>query len=259
MQKIYNFLFGLIFLTIIMSFDPNKSVEFVKGSLNSVLFQAKKEDKLVFVDFYADWCGPCKMMSQTTFQDAKLANYMSDNFVAYQVNIEATDGISHKIKYNIKVLPTLLVLDSDGNVKYRIEEGMSGSKLYEKLSQITNKSSATKDNTPQIAAQPKSIPNETNELNKNGLFEFDVNSHPNHGFGIQIGTFADYGNVLKQANKLKRKFGSQKVLVNIQNLNGKEVYRVIIGTFDNRKDADDYKVFMNDKGASGYVVDLSRL
>ncbi|MCB0633518.1 MAG: S8 family serine peptidase [Saprospiraceae bacterium] len=66
-----------------------------------------------------------------------------------------------------------------------------------------------------------------------GLFRFDVERQNASGYGVQIGAFYDYGNVLIQAEKLQRTFG-QPVIVNINELNGKTVYKVVVGHSDNR-------------------------
>lgn len=61
-----------------------------------------------------------------------------------------------------------------------------------------------------------------------GLFRFDVRRQNPSGWGVQIGAFYDYGNVLIQTEKLQRVFG-QPVIVNINELNGKTVYKVVVG------------------------------
>jgi cell division protein FtsN len=92
-----------------------------------------------------------------------------------------------------------------------------------------------------------------------GLFRFKVAPQPAQGWGVQIGVFGDYGNVLVQAEKLERQF-DQPVIVNIAELNGKTVYRVIVGAFDNF----DQARRLNDRvkselGLSTFPADLSKM
>ena len=47
---------------------------------------SKIEKKMVFLHFYADWCGYCRKMAQTTFKDAALIKYLNDNFIPIMVN-----------------------------------------------------------------------------------------------------------------------------------------------------------------------------
>ncbi|MEL7223177.1 MAG: S8 family serine peptidase, partial [Bacteroidota bacterium] len=63
-----------------------------------------------------------------------------------------------------------------------------------------------------------------------GLFRFDVRKQPAKGWGIQIGAFYEYGNVLIQAEKLQKQFG-EPVIVSINELNGKTVYKVVVGDY----------------------------
>lgn len=69
-----------------------------------------------------------------------------------------------------------------------------------------------------------------------GLFHFDVRKQEPKGWGVQIGAFYEYGNVLIQVEKLQKKFG-EKIIVSINELNGKTVYKVVVGAFANKSDA----------------------
>ncbi|MEQ8705655.1 MAG: S8 family serine peptidase [Phaeodactylibacter sp.] len=92
-----------------------------------------------------------------------------------------------------------------------------------------------------------------------GLFRFKVSAQPAQGWGVQVGVFGDYGNVLVQAEKLERQF-SQPVIVNITELNGKTVYKIIVGAFGNFDEARR----LNDRikselGLSTFPADLSKM
>lgn len=65
-----------------------------------------KSDKKVLVDFWADWCGPCKMLSPVI---DKLAEELEDVKVC-KVNVDTEPTIS--IEYNIMSIPTLLVFEN---------------------------------------------------------------------------------------------------------------------------------------------------
>ena len=68
--------------------------------------QVLKSEKPVLVDFYADWCGPCKMLSPVI---DKLAEELEDVKVC-KVNVDTEPTIS--IEYNIMSIPTLLVFEN---------------------------------------------------------------------------------------------------------------------------------------------------
>ena len=54
---------------------------------------AKKSPKKIFIDVYTDWCGWCKRMDQTTFQNHVIAKYINENFYPVKLNAETTDTI----------------------------------------------------------------------------------------------------------------------------------------------------------------------
>jgi subtilisin family serine protease len=91
-----------------------------------------------------------------------------------------------------------------------------------------------------------------------GLFLFDVKRQPSKGWGVQMGVFAEYGNVLINAEKLQRQFG-EAIVVNINELNGKTVYKIIIGAFAKKSDAMALQRRMKDAGVNGFLRDLREL
>lgn len=95
----------------------NTGVQFTSSqTLSDVLDLALAEDKLVFVDFYTTWCLPCKLMDEDVFPDKRLGEFMNENFVSYKVNAEKGNGVNLATLYSINAYPTLLFLDSKGNV-----------------------------------------------------------------------------------------------------------------------------------------------
>lgn len=61
-------------------------------------------DKPVLVDFYADWCGPCKMMAPAVEQ---LADELEGVAVVGKLNVDENEDIA--MKYGIMSIPTLMV------------------------------------------------------------------------------------------------------------------------------------------------------
>ncbi len=80
-----------------------------------------------------------------------------------------------------------------------------------------------------------------------GLFKFDVRKQEPKGWGVQIGAFYEYGNVLIQVEKLQKKFG-EEVIVNINELNGKTVYKVVVGAFATKAEAMSLRKIINNGG-----------
>ena len=63
-------------------------------------------DKPVLVDFYADWCGPCKVLSPTIEELAQDKNY-KDKYYFYKVNVDYANNIAKE--YNIMYIPTVII------------------------------------------------------------------------------------------------------------------------------------------------------
>ncbi|MGO9608754.1 MAG: thioredoxin family protein, partial [Verrucomicrobiia bacterium] len=81
----------------------------------SALERAGKEKKLVMMDLYADWCGPCKMLDRLTFSNADVQAALSKDFVAVKVNIEGSkENRDLAIQLNTEAIPHIIFFDSNG-------------------------------------------------------------------------------------------------------------------------------------------------
>ena len=90
-----------------------------------------------------------------------------------------------------------------------------------------------------------------------GLFKFSVERQAAKGYGVQIGVFAQYGNVLIAAEQLQREF-NQPIVVNINELNGRTVYKVIIGPYFSRAGANTILNRIKAAGSDGFVINLEQ-
>lgn len=91
-----------------------------------------------------------------------------------------------------------------------------------------------------------------------GLFKFSVERQPSKGYGVQVGVFAEYGNVLIAAEQLQLEF-SKPVVVNINELGGKTVYKVIIGPFKTKTEATRVWQTVVASGKDAFVTSLTKL
>ena len=85
-------------------------------NLTEIIDHARREEKLVFLDVYADWCLPCKLMDEEVFTDDRLARYYQERFISYKVNAEKGTGPQIAELYQVPGFPTFLFLDTRGRV-----------------------------------------------------------------------------------------------------------------------------------------------
>ena len=101
---------------------PQFAFDFTESDqLMPLLDQAKKESKLVFVDFYTDWCLPCKLMEKDVFMNKELGAFFNKNFINFKVDAEKGNGVNLAQIFSIKAYPTLLFLNEKGQVLERKE------------------------------------------------------------------------------------------------------------------------------------------
>lgn len=105
----------LVFLITGISFGmeaQNRSIEFQNIEWKKAVKQAKKEKKLIFVDCYTSWCGPCKTLAKEVFTKDEAADFFNPNFVNLKLDMEKdADGVALKDKFDIKAFPTLVFVD----------------------------------------------------------------------------------------------------------------------------------------------------
>ena len=94
--------------------EAANGIKFFKGTFSEALVQAKKENKLVFVDFYAVWCVPCKKMAKTVFTQEEVGKYFNEHFINLQLDAEKGENVEIAKNYKVAAYPTVAFISSDG-------------------------------------------------------------------------------------------------------------------------------------------------
>ncbi len=82
--------------------------------------EAGRQEKPIFVDVYADWCGPCKQMEKTVFPTDSVHDLLTDRFVLAKINgDDPVAGDSLKKQFGIRAYPTYIVLSPAGKERKR--------------------------------------------------------------------------------------------------------------------------------------------
>ena len=117
----------------VVSFAQESGIKFEKANWNQILQKAKSENKIIFMDAYTSWCGPCKAMQARVFPDKKVGEYFNENFMNVKVDMEEGEGPSLGLKYPVRGYPTLLFIDPKSG---KIVNQALGYKTTEQLLQI---------------------------------------------------------------------------------------------------------------------------
>jgi thioredoxin-related protein len=108
-----------------------QGIQFIESSWNKALEEAKSQKKLIFLDAYASWCGPCKQLKRNTFPNKEAGEFFNTNFINVAIDMEKGDGPELAMKYGVNAYPTLIIADSLGNIVTYTQGYMKPKQLIE--------------------------------------------------------------------------------------------------------------------------------
>ena len=119
-----------------------KQINFIKNNdktMEQMLAQAKSLKKILFVDVYTTWCGPCKWMDANTFQDTRVSEKFNKTFLNYKVDGDSFEGVNVGIICREDSFPTYLFIAPDSKVIDRIEGTMSPEGLVQEANFVLSR------------------------------------------------------------------------------------------------------------------------
>lgn len=91
--------------------EPAGASDAMPPLLQDALDRAGRDGKLVLVDFYADWCAPCRRMLDETYKDSQVLSELED-FVFLKIDTDDDPGIAKR--FGVAAIPDARVLGPDG-------------------------------------------------------------------------------------------------------------------------------------------------
>lgn len=139
-----------LFLILFLTYTVNgQGIDFFHGSLDEAKTLSQKTGKLIFIDCYTSWCGPCKRMASQVFTLEDVGKYYNENFVNMKIDMEKEEGPSVSRTYGITAYPTLIFIDHKGQLVLRKVGGTDGPGFIE----LGRQAAAKNDLSPQYGAQ----------------------------------------------------------------------------------------------------------
>jgi thioredoxin 1 len=106
----------VLFLGSAQNAAAQQKINFSEDSWNKIMDTAQRQNKVIFVDAYTSWCGPCKLLQKTTFSDQIVQAYFNENFINASYDMEQGEGKLLAKKWKVEAYPTLLFIDKKGKI-----------------------------------------------------------------------------------------------------------------------------------------------
>jgi thiol:disulfide interchange protein DsbD len=136
--KVFRTAFSVILISVaVYNLIPSKAAG-VDWQPYSEAALANLNSRGVIIDFYADWCIPCKELDAFTFSDPKVIK-LSGEFDTYKADLTkslAPEVASLREKFNVIGVPTVLILDSKGEEKERITGFVTAEEFIKIISRV---------------------------------------------------------------------------------------------------------------------------
>jgi thiol:disulfide interchange protein len=106
MKAIFTFSLLAVFLNCSICLTAQKrEIKFEKTKWKQVLEKAKRENKIIYLDCFTSWCGPCKWMKKNVFTNDTAADFYNANFICFEMDMEKGEGFEMAKKYNVMAYP----------------------------------------------------------------------------------------------------------------------------------------------------------
>lgn len=267
---------------------------FLNMELSEVRDMAGRKGSLYFAYFTADWCAPCKWMEEQTFRDPALVQYVSNHYLAVRVDIDQRNGRIEQERYEVRMLPSILIFNAQGQLLAKVETAVSGKDLLDILREYDQPNnrigSATSLNNgrenvldspkPKIRIYRPPLPSESGAdaqapapspqavriepaspdrppvMPEVAHIRESLAPRSELVLSIQMGAYESYEQAVRQTAQIESSLDAPVRMLRGVDEQGRSVYRIFIGNFTNRKQAEDYLFYLRRKHLGGIIQDM---
>jgi thiol:disulfide interchange protein len=115
-------------------------IAWIKEDYKQALAQADSDGKLLMVDVYTEWCGPCKMMDKDTFPQKDVVD-KSANFVSLKLDAEKGQGPGVAKSFQVQGFPTILFIDGKGKLVHSVLGYVDAASMVAEMDKALDKAS----------------------------------------------------------------------------------------------------------------------
>ncbi|SMP24647.1 thioredoxin family protein [Chryseobacterium profundimaris] len=163
-----------LFLFFVITAFAQEAIQFQELPFKDLVSKAKKENKIIFIDAFTSWCGPCKMMEKNIFTKKSVGDYYNANFINARFDMEKGEGRDIAAKYGVRSYPSYLFLNGDGEVVSQnygyMEESMFVA-MAQNINSPNNKKGSLKERFEKGEKDPEFLIN-IMKLNSSSDFDF---------------------------------------------------------------------------------------
>lgn len=200
-MKKTDFKYILFLLLMCVTLSVTAQTNFRHITYDEAINIAKAENKLVFMDFYTDWCGPCKMMMRDVFPQKEIGDFMNEKFVCIKLNAEKEGKELAKL-YKVEAYPTFISIDTNKHIIFTKVGGSSAETFINEIERLIDP-----NKTPERMKQRYESGERNADLIKNYAAYLTSEAKQKHnGNELQTKVYdivKDYFNSLDESAKLK--------------------------------------------------------
>ena len=94
----------------------SEGIQFMDATWAAVVKKARAENKIIFLDAYASWCGPCKLLQKNVFTRTDVGDLFNKNFINVKVDMERGEGPQLARLFPLEAYPTLFFIEPSGKI-----------------------------------------------------------------------------------------------------------------------------------------------